>query len=463
MTEIVVGRSSDSNVAPKPTSLFKFKLLKPFVDFSKGAPKPRPLVTLAAEDNMVKAESALLVESVLHDTRRLLPICSCRILLKGFLGMAACCAALGYSTHRIMETEDAFRTLTRIKLTKTGDDVLGDVMRQLESSVSSTKALAALVELDGGANMMRPLESEVNELVASAVALAHAGGNYSAIAAAIKRKRTAAMQVIKTSSKLGFNNIADSLIESFRGITNLQLAPSGDVGIVHPLASNENAIGQDLIMDANRRAAAIATVAARSIVFAGPLRLIQNNLTAVIARFPVFVEDPNFVGRLPDFPNWWGFASMLVLVPTLIEATRVSRIENTGDSFVLYAKKDGRNLYMEASTDVEGKPSNFLEDPTTPWLTYAMKRDPVEVEFTIEAMQVNWVLVLWPREGFPSHSPSFPSQILLCGFFFLSSLISLYGVMLRESIIQSVHAQIKKFVPQPPTPPGLRQVTPQSW
>lgn len=201
-------------------------------------------------------------------------------------------------------------------------------------------------------------------------------------------------------------------------------------------------------------------MAAGSVVFVGPLRLLQNNRSAVIARCPVFVDDPDFVGSLPSFPKWWGFTSMVVEVATLIEATPVRSIEDLGLGFVLYANKDGKSLFMHASDAVE-VPSNFLQDPTTPWLTHAMEQRPVEVNFRRTDMKVHWVLLLWPREGWPPHSSSFQIQVILCVCLSVASISSVYGIVLRESVIQTIRAGIESHISElTQQPTALRKVLP---
>mmetsp|Transcript_104065 Transcript_104065/g.335414 ORF Transcript_104065/g.335414 Transcript_104065/m.335414 type:complete len:434 (+) Transcript_104065:67-1368(+) len=380
------------------------------------------------------------LKQVLTISGRLVPSCSRQVVCKLCVGLLCAVAVLAYSAYRIKESEAQFHELERAKSRSMGNQIMSAVQRQLMTSVSSTKALAALVQLDLGANLMYPLGPDVAALVhaTKTVAAKAATGTDAEKAAAAAAKSEAADNIIMNSSRCAFNNVGNYMRNAFNGITNLQLAPSGVVSIISPLADNQEAIGLDLFFDQSQYHGAVATIEARAVVFVGPLVLKQNNKAAIIARFPVFVDQPAFKGPERTFPGWWGFTSMVTEISDLVNATLLPSMMYNGYSYVLYAKAGGTDVFIAASEDVEGQPTQINLDPETPWLTFAQGRQPVSIEFKLSEMEVHWVMLLWPNEGWSTHSGTFPFQLVLCICFFFASLSSVYGVVLRESIIQAI-------------------------
>lgn len=136
-----------------------------------------------------------------------------------------------------------------------------------------------------------------------------------------------------------------------------------------------------------------------------------------------------------------------------------SNIEDLGLDFVVYAKLQGKPVFIHASAGVE-VPSNPFEDPTTPWLTYAMTQRPVEVYFQEDGLEVHWVFWFWPSEGWPPYSSSFQLQVVLCCGLFLASMLSVYGIILRESVMQTIRASIESHISELTPRPGPHQVMP---
>lgn len=100
----------------------------------------------------------------------------------------------------------------------------------------------------------------------------------------------------------------------------VQLAPDGIVRNIYPMAGNEKAVGHDLLRDKARKRGAERAVVSRETVFVGPLRLIQNNKLAVIARKPVFRESDD---------SFWGFSIVLVHLEEMLrgEIEKISHPE----------------------------------------------------------------------------------------------------------------------------------------
>jgi len=380
-------------------------------------------------------------------TRSRVPVLSRCLFLKAACGILGAGLVCGYSVYRIIASDADFNQLQRNNMEYKAAKLLGQVGKQVTTSVSSTKAIAALVQLDAGRNLIAPLNTEVQELVGAAeklAALASANASQEEQDAAASRKSAAASAVIRNSSSLGFNVVAQSLILSYMGITNLQLAPGGVVSLIHPLSGHEGAIGHDLFFDPDRRAGALLTIASRRAIFVGPVVLLQNGLTAIIARFPVFMLDPQYVGPLSTDPSWYGFATMLTTLDDLFSSTELDQ-DPAYVSYVLYSKKTADKTFIRASTSIPGQPKHLSDDPDKLWLHHAEKQDPVEAEFNDVGLNIHWVLLLWPSEGWKTTSDVFGLQIALCALFTFASLGNLYGMLVRDSVIREVSKYCSNF------------------
>ncbi|HSG62625.1 MAG TPA: CHASE domain-containing protein, partial [Pseudomonadales bacterium] len=117
-----------------------------------------------------------------------------------------------------------------------------------------------------------------------------------------------------------FEAIANDLLRTTPGITNLQLAPEGVVMQVIPLKGNEKAIGHDLLGDPKRNKEAFDAVKTGQLTLAGPFTLLQGGV-AVIARQPVFINDPQ------GNSTFWGFTSALMLLEPLLERANINDLE----------------------------------------------------------------------------------------------------------------------------------------
>ncbi len=127
---------------------------------------------------------------------------------------------------------------------------------------------------------------------------------------------------------LHFTEYARDLITYLGGISNLQLAPDGVVRKVYPEEGHKPAIGHDILRDERRRPEALAAVVSKNYVLAGPFELVQGG-RAVIGRQPVFLQQG-------DEEKFWGFASALVYMDELLDASGLLELQDKGYHFVLY-------------------------------------------------------------------------------------------------------------------------------
>eukprot|EP00928_Gymnodinium_smaydae_P085547 TRINITY_DN6903_c0_g1_i1.p1 TRINITY_DN6903_c0_g1~~TRINITY_DN6903_c0_g1_i1.p1 ORF type:complete len:445 (+),score=48.76 TRINITY_DN6903_c0_g1_i1:142-1335(+) len=384
------------------------------------------------------------MEAIRKATKRKIPSFTKPILLRAVLGVICGCGVLTYSIVRIHWNEESFRQLERSDLADSAGAYLSQVEKQLLTSVSSTRALAAIAQLDAQ-KLMYPLEAEVFELVSATAALsAGSGAGGKNLSSLGERKQRARMALISNTTQFKFNVVARSLISTYKGISNLQFAPSGVVSVIHPLSGNEGAIGHDLFFDKNRRDGALKAIRSREITFVGPVTLIQNQKSAIIARFPVFLDSPSFVGDLEEYPSWFGFVTMLCEIDTFFrDAANAGDI--LGYSYVMYANRlSGEKTFVKASDEVPGQPVLVNKDEDKTWLRFAQGKAPVMREFKVKAWNVHWVMLAWPRDGWKETSPTFELQILLCVIFSLSGFVSLYSLLVRDSVVLEVDALFAK-------------------
>eukprot|EP00930_Biecheleria_cincta_P014885 TRINITY_DN12612_c1_g1_i1.p1 TRINITY_DN12612_c1_g1~~TRINITY_DN12612_c1_g1_i1.p1 ORF type:complete len:712 (-),score=115.65 TRINITY_DN12612_c1_g1_i1:185-2320(-) len=232
-----------------------------------------------------------------------------------------------------------------------------------------------------------------------------------------------------------FDAIAAGIIENYRGISNLQLAPEGTVSQIYPLVNekqdNRGAIGHALMVDPNRRGGAVSTILKQSTTFIGPVTLIQGGL-AVLARHPVFTthaskylpsqswsnEDGESYStncstpesRLADchFPGpltrkgeptyFWGFVTMLALMSDFLETADLAGLEEQGFQYQLVtAAADDPLLIVHSSR------ASAIDN----------LGNPVEVEVLVPRLGIDWRLLLEPTGGWQPVSNEFWLQLVL--------------------------------------------------
>jgi len=170
-----------------------------------------------------------------------------------------------------------------------------------------------------------------------------------------------------------FPALAEDMIASYGGITNLQLAPGGVIRSIHPLPGNERALGLDLLdPETPGSTKARLAVVEHRLTVAGPLELIQGGM-AMVARNPVFTDDA------AETPRFWGFATALVRIDDLLRLAQLERrLDEAGYDFAL-ARFDGATGERFAGSD-----SAPLDDPET---------------FRFDVVGATWELALAPSDG----------------------------------------------------------------
>jgi len=269
-----------------------------------------------------------------------------------------------------------------------------------------------------------------------------------------------------------FDSIASILIETYGGITNLQLQPYGVVQRISPLAGNEGAIGHALFVDPNRVGGATATAESQKLAFVGPVPLVQGGV-AVIARFPIFTTTaPRNIPLIRSWwPEWnhsccvgmempanvsfpgppeagsnaptyfWGFAGMLTLVDKLMENVQLSN----------YHGKYKYQLVDLTPADTIDPTGVFVHSPDAPPGT-ALK-DAVVASIDYSEGGVVWELRMVPVDGWPTVSEDFAISLTIL---LIGATLSVVSRMVNISTKYSLNAAKAKLKEIRSTPGGQR-------
>lgn len=150
-----------------------------------------------------------------------------------------------------------------------------------------------------------------------------------------------------------FDIWAKELIEGRDALASLQLAKDGIVSNIYPFEENKEAMGHDLLKDKRRDDGALLAIEKKGIIFVGPLKLIQNDKYALIARKPIFKESNNT-------EIFWGFSTVIIYVDGIMKSLE-EKISNNGFEYKLEGfnpDTSGRPLFAK-SENFKGK--NILE------------------------------------------------------------------------------------------------------
>lgn len=169
-----------------------------------------------------------------------------------------------------------------------------------------------------------------------------------------------------------FDDVARQLLPYYPGAVALQLAPGGVIRQIVPLAGNEKALGHDLLKDVERNKEALLARDTGRLTLAGPFDLVQGGVGAV-ARLPVFLS--NKQGE----PTFWGFTTVLIRFPQVLDQTLLSRLNGRGFNYELWRihPDTGKRQIITASS------SSPLSNPvehhlSVPNGTWTLSVEPVE-------------------------------------------------------------------------------------
>jgi len=137
----------------------------------------------------------------------------------------------------------------------------------------------------------------------------------------------AALIRTKNGDVSGFTELAKEMLPLYSGIAALQLQPDGIVKHVVPLEGNESAIGHNLLLNPERTKEAFQARDSGKLTLAGPFDLVQGGIGAA-ARLPIYLDTH-------EGKQFWGFASVLIRFPDILNATQLPSLSGLGIGYQL--------------------------------------------------------------------------------------------------------------------------------
>ncbi|MES2140349.1 MAG: PAS domain S-box protein [Bacteroidota bacterium] len=135
--------------------------------------------------------------------------------------------------------------------------------------------------------------------------------------------KTLAFIVERYGDPEDFDAIAQNLLETGKFIDAIQLVKGGKIIKVYPLKGNESVIGYNILQDTSRNKEALKAIEKNKLFFSGPFELKQGGM-GVVGRQPIFKDD-----------EFWGFAAVIIKLPTLLQAAGIKNNENKDYEFLL--------------------------------------------------------------------------------------------------------------------------------
>lgn len=160
-----------------------------------------------------------------------------------------------------------------------------------------------------------------------------------------------------------FDIWAEELMKGKDALACLQLAKNGIVSNIYPYEEHKATMGHDLLKDKKRDDGALLAIEKRDITFVGPIKLIQNNKYALIARKPIFENE-----------NFWGFSTVIIYIDGIMKSLD-KKIKDSGFEY----KLEGFNPDVE-KRPLFAKSKNFIGKDT--------------LEFDVNVPNGKWIFTL---------------------------------------------------------------------
>jgi len=282
-----------------------------------------------------------------------------------------------------------------------------------------------------------------------------------------------------------FAIVAETLIETYKGINNLQLAPDGIVRDIHPLTKADRAvIGLSLLVDPLRRPDALEAINGypkRRATIAGPLALIQGP-KGIVVRHPIFTASADEYLVLPPYTDpvsnvtysidcstqskrrencyfpgpddeqgrstyFWGFSQMVATVEALLEPIDLSRLTNGThsvagiDRFVYQMRDANPHRSLENNSGIFAASEGISRTDRM--------AEAAEALIVLEEFGLSWVLAVQPEGGWPQVSSEFVVQLVLIALFTIVGgmgmgvviIGNVRGAYLRKAAIAQIEAE----------------------
>ena len=149
-----------------------------------------------------------------------------------------------------------------------------------------------------------------------------------------------------------FDAVAGKMLALYPGASILGLAPDGVIRHVVPLAGNERSIGFNQLTDPVQGKDARRAMESGEMTVAGPLNLVQGGLGAV-ARQPIYLPDG------PGRSRFWGFAYVVIRLPQALDGARLAQLVEQGVDYELWRIDPD----TQAKQVIASSPRHRLVDP----------------------------------------------------------------------------------------------------
>jgi len=161
----------------------------------------------------------------------------------------------------------------------------------------------------------------------------------------------------------GFNELASEMLSLYPGIFELELQPDGIIKHVVPLKGNEGVIGHNILLNPERTKEAFLARDTGKLTLAGPFNLVQGGIGAV-ARHPIYLDSE-------EGQTFWGFASVLIRFPDILNATKLPTLLNEGIAYQLsriHPDTGDTQVIASSNTPLIDSPETFdIEVPNSVW------------------------------------------------------------------------------------------------
>ncbi|WP_096778586.1 bifunctional diguanylate cyclase/phosphodiesterase [Zobellella denitrificans] len=124
-----------------------------------------------------------------------------------------------------------------------------------------------------------------------------------------------------------FDAVAGQLLPYYPQVKALALSPDGIIRHTYPLAGNEGSLGLNQLTHPLQGPEAELARDSRRLTLTGPVELAQGGV-GLIGRLPVFMDDAS--------DDFWGFVSVVILLPDLLADTDLQALEQRGYAFELW-------------------------------------------------------------------------------------------------------------------------------
>jgi len=181
-----------------------------------------------------------------------------------------------------------------------------------------------------------------------------------------------------------FDTVAPRIAIAYSSIDAVELTQGGIVSHVYPYEENKKAIGFNILTDSIQKGEALYAIENRSLIFAGPLNLVQGGL-AVVGRGPVFL-------KRNGEEYFWGFTIVIIRVATLMKYAHFEGVTEKG--FACRLSK--------------------IEPQTGTAIPFFNNDQPIEKPITLKVPVPNgeWRLEVAPSGGWKAKEKTIPTILL---------------------------------------------------